>query len=350
MGVSLSLLRQKSPLAEPAVQVRFLRSVVDARARTFEEAVRASHVDPLKAVEVQVLQLNLGKVCNQTCAHCHVDAGPDRRESMSRETAVECLRVLESTAIPTLDLTGGAPELNPNFEWLVSEARRIDRHVIDRSNLTILVAAGFERIPGFLADRGVEIVASLPCYLEENCDRQRGEGVFRRSIQALRRLNSLGYGRPDTGLTLSLVYNPIGPVLAPPQADLESVYRAQLRDRYGIEFSRLYTINNMPISRFLDDLVRNGEFDRYMQKLIDAFNPSTVEHVMCRTTISVDWQGFLYDCDFNQMLGLPLAAGMPRHIREFDLSLLSQRPIVTDRHCFGCTAGFGSSCQGSLTG
>ena len=340
-----SLLHQLHPLADAANQLRVLEHGGFPR---FGDTLVDFGKGALCAGSIRVLQLNLGKVCNQTCAHCHVDAGPDRRESMSRDTAEDCIRALASTDIPTLDLTGGAPELNPHFRWLVSEARRLDRHVIDRSNLTVLVAPGLEDLPEFLAAQGVEVVASLPCYLQENCDRQRGEGVFQRSIEALRRLNALGYGRSDTGLILTLVYNPLGPTLPPPQQSLEAEYRNELRSRYGIEFSRLITITNMPISRFLEDLLRTGQYEAYMQKLIDAFNPATTEYVMCRTTLSVDWRGFLYDCDFNQMLDLPVAAGAPNHIRDFDRGTLDNRAIMTGRHCFGCTAGSGSSCQGTL--
>ena len=344
--MSFTLLRQGSLLAEATEQLRILGSC--GVGQTFDERLSEFNHFPLRAADVEVLQLNLGKVCNQTCAHCHVDAGPDRRESMSRETAEECLRVFASSHIPTLDLTGGAPELNPNFRWLVVKARELHRRVIDRSNLTILVAQGFEDLPEFLAQQRVEVVASLPCYLEENCDRQRGAGAFRRSIDALARLNHCGYGRPDSGLTLTLIYNPIGPTLPPSQEELEAAYRRELRQRYGIEFTRLHTITNMPISRFLDDLLRRGEYEAYMRKLVEAFNPATVDRLMCRTTLSVDWQGYLYDCDFNQMLDLRLADKLPQHIRDFDLDSLRNRPIVTARHCFGCTAGSGSSCQGTL--
>ena len=344
----LTLFRQNSPLAEAANQLRILESRPLAQSAAFADRLREANAFPLRAAGIEVLQLNLGKVCNQSCAHCHVDAGPDRRESMSRETAEDCLRVLEFSGIPTVDLTGGAPELNPNFRFLVREARRLGRHVIDRSNLTILVARGYEKLPEFLAAEGIEIVASLPCYLEENCDRQRGAGVFQQSIAALRRLNELGYGEQGTGLLLNLVHNPVGPCLPPPQQELEAAYRQKLRGRYGIEFTHLYTITNMPISRFLDDLLRSGQYEAYMAKLIAAFNPATVGRLMCRTTLSVDWQGYLYDCDFNQMLELRVEDGLPQHIRDFDLATLINRPIVTGQHCFGCTAGQGSSCQGTL--
>jgi radical SAM/Cys-rich protein len=268
---------------------------------------------------------------------------------MGRQTVDECLRVLRSTDIPTLDITGGAPELNPNFRYFVEQACQTGRRIIDRSNLTILVAPGFTDLPVFLADHGVEIVASLPCYFEENCDRQRGEGVFERSIAALRRLNSVGYGMPGSNLSLTLVYNPVGPSLPPPQLQLESDYRRELAERYGIAFTRLFTITNMPINRFLDDLLAAGRYEMYMQKLVDSFNPTAVEGVMCRTMISVDWRGYLFDCDFNQMLDLPVMPGLPAHVRDLDLESIENRRIVTGRHCFGCTAGAGSSCQGSIT-
>ena len=314
----------------------------------FDETLHAHGIPCLRAAGIEVLQINVGKLCNQTCSHCHVDAGPDRREIMSRETAEAVILSLTATDIPTLDITGGAPEMNPNFRWLVQEARALGRHVIDRCNLTILVAPGFECLPEFLAEHRVEIVASLPCYLEENCDRQRGDGVFRRSIEAIWRLNELGYGLPNSPLQLTLVYNPVGPSLPPSQAELESDYRRELGARYGVQFSRLYTITNMPISRFLDDLLRSGRFDEYMQKLVDAFNPTAVDGVMCRTMISVDWQGRLYDCDFNQMLGLPVTSTSPQHIRDFNLKSLAARLVRTGRHCYGCTAGSGSGCQGAI--
>ena len=347
--MSTSLFHQKHSLAAASSQLRILENVHHSGGRAFADCLQRAELAPLRASRIEVLQLNLGKVCNQTCVHCHVDAGPDRRESMTPETAEACLAALSSTSIPTLDFTGGAPELNPNFRRLVSEARKMGRRVIDRCNLTILTANGFDDLPNFLAEHRVEIVASLPCYLEENCDRQRGTGVFRRSIEALHRLNELGYGQSDSGLILTLVFNPIGPQLPPPQDDLEDSYRKELRARYGVEFNRLYTITNMPISRFLDELLRTGEYESYMRKLVDAFNPATVDSLMCRTTLSVDWQGFLYDCDFNQMLELPVVSGSPRHIRDFDVALLEARSIATGQHCFGCTAGCGSSCQGVLT-
>lgn len=340
-----TLLRQGHPLADPAQQIHLLDA---CRLPLFEQTLAESGLAPLDAIAIQVLQVNVGKLCNQTCRHCHVDAGPERREIMTRETMELCLDVLRRADIPILDVTGGAPEMNPHFRWFVAEARKQGRHVIDRCNLTILLAPGFDDLPEFLAGQQVEIVASLPCYLAENTDQQRGDGVFEKSIAALRRLNALGYGRPESGLLLTLVYNPVGPRLPPPQRELEAAYRRELADRYAVVFSRLHTITNMPISRFLEDLVRSGRHEEYLAKLVRAYNPQAVAGVMCRTTVSVGWDGRLYDCDFNQMLELDLAPGLPRHVRDFDPAVLVRRAIVTGQHCYGCTAGNGSSCQGSL--
>ncbi len=343
----LTLLRQGHPLASASEQVRMLeqRDGVPAFARL----VRDRGLSELTADAVTVLQVNVGRLCNQTCSHCHVDAGPDRREIMSREIMELCLEAVRDGVIEVVDVTGGAPEMNPHFRWFVEQAAALGCRVIDRCNLTILLAPGYETLPEFLAAHRVEIVASLPCYLEDNVDRQRGGGVYRKSIEALRRLNALGYGR-DAALPLSLVYNPGGPSLPPDQSRLEADYRRELKARWGIEFTRLYALANLPISRFLDDLLRQNRLDEYLGKLVQAFNPATLAGVMCRSTLSVDWQGNLYDCDFNQMLELPVASGAPRHIRDFSAAQLAGRPIVTGRHCYGCTAGAGSSCQGALTG
>jgi radical SAM/Cys-rich protein len=342
----LTLLRQGSPLAEAANQRRLL---AEGALRPFEQALADSGLWPLRATGIQVLQVNVGKLCNQTCRHCHVDAGPERREVMSRTTMQLCLDVLAKTDIPTLDVTGGAPEMNPHFRWLVEQARGLKRHVIDRCNLTILLAPHFEDLPDFLARHQVEVVASLPCYLPANTDRQRGEGVFDRSITALQRLNAVGYGQPDSGLVLTLVYNPVGPALPPEQATLEDAYRRELSSRYAVVFNRLFTITNMPISRFLDDLVQAGRYEEYVGKLIAAYNPVAAAGVMCRTTLSVGWDGRLYDCDFNQMLDLGMSPGCPGHIQDFDWQHLVGRAIVTGQHCYGCTAGCGSGCQGAIT-
>jgi radical SAM/Cys-rich protein len=342
--VSLAFLGD--PLASAAAQLRVLQP--DAAHKAFDQTLAEHGLESVRANGITVLQVNVGRVCNQTCAHCHVDAGPDRRESMGRETAEACLRVLAETEIPTLDITGGAPEMNPHFRWLVTEARRLGRHVIDRSNLTILEAPGFRDLPEFLAEQRVEIVASLPCYTAENVAAQRGQGVFEQSVTALRRLNSLGYGEVNSGLMLTLVYNPLGPYLPPPQAKLEADYKREMEARYGVVFNRLFTFNNLPIGRFLHSLIQAGLYEAYMRKLIDAFNPSAAEGVMCRNTLSVEWDGRLHDCDFNQMLGLGLEAGVPSNIGDFDYEQLARRRILTGQHCYGCTAGAGSGCQGAI--
>ena len=342
---SLTLLRQDSPLANPGIQRQVLENGAQ---RPFEQALAASGLLPLCASGIQVLQVNVGKLCNQTCRHCHVDAGPERREVMSRMTMQLCLDVLAKTDIPTLDITGGAPEMNPHFRWFIEQAGGMGCHIIDRCNLTILLAPGYESFPTFLARHRVEVVASLPCYLPQNTDRQRGDGVFEKSITALRRLNEMGYGQPGSGLVLTLVHNPVGPSLPPCQDALEGAYHRELSARYGVVFTRLFTITNMPINRFLDDLVHAGRYSEYMENLVTAFNPVAAAGVMCRTMLSVGWDGRLYDCDFNQMLDIELAPGLPRHIRDFDRELLAQRRIVTGQHCYGCTAGSGSGCQGAI--
>lgn len=347
--VELTLLRAGNRLADPQTQVEVLES--DVQTPDFAAVLSRHGRDALRARAIDTLQVNVGKVCNQTCAHCHVDAGPDRRESMSAPIADACLRLLETARIGTLDITGGAPEMNPQFRRLVTGARDLGCRVIDRCNLTILVAPGYEDLAEFLAAQQVEIVASLPCYLEANVDKQRGERVFQRSLEALRRLNGLGYGLPDGQRSLTLVYNPVGPSLPPDQERLEADYRRELRSRYGIEFTRLFTITNMPISRFLADLLESGRYDAYMRKLVEAFNPMTLDGVMCRTLVSVDWRGDLFDCDFNQMLDLPIADPARRNILNLDaaaIEALRHRNIVTGKHCFGCTAGAGSGCSGSL--
>lgn len=302
---------------------------------------------PLSATGIRVLQINVGKLCNQTCAHCHVDAGPHRREIMSRETAELCMGVLSATAIPVVDITGGAPELNPNFRWLVRQARLLGRHVIDRCNLTVLLLPAQADLIGFLAAHKVEIVASMPCYLEENVDRQRGDGVYRKSIEAIQRLNAAGYGRPGSGLLLNLVYNPVGTALPPAQAALEQDYKRELAGRFGIVFNSLYTMTNMPISRFLESLQQTGKYEAYMEKLVRAYSAEAADNVMCRSMLSIGWDGTMYDCDFNQMLDMPVNHGAPRHIRDFRREDLAARRIVTGQHCYGCTAGAGSSCGGA---
>ncbi len=299
---------------------------------------------------LDTLQVNLGYKCNQTCVHCHVNAGPTRTEMMSRETISDVIAFLKASRVKTLDLTGGAPELNAHFRALVLAGRNLGVNVMDRCNLTVLEQPGQEDLAQFLAANAVEIVASLPCYLEENVDAQRGKGVFEASIRALRTLNALGYGRPGSGLALNLVYNPQGATLPPNQDKLEQDYHRHLGERFGVVFNHLYVLTNMPIQRFGSTLISKGQFEHYMALLKNAYQPQNLESVMCRNLISVDWRGYVYDCDFNQMLGLPLRLnGRPRvHLRQLTSADLDGNPIVVMDHCYGCTAGQGSSCGGAL--
>jgi len=302
---------------------------------------------PLRSTGIEILQVNLGKLCNQSCKHCHVDAGPTRREIMTRETMQYCLNALAGTSIPVVDLTGGAPEMNPDFRWFVSEIRRLGRKVLVRCNLTIIEAGPkFADLPEFFAENQVEVVSSLPHYSASWTNRQRGDHVFDKSIRALKRLNEVGYGDESSGLCLSLVHNPVGAFLPGDQKQLELDFKRELLSRFGIRFNRLFTITNMPISRFLEALVKAGALDEYLEKLVAAFNPSAAAGVMCRNTLSVSWDGKLYDCDFNQMLEIPVVHSQSRTIGEFDLEALDRRSIALDQHCYGCTAGSGSSCGG----
>jgi radical SAM/Cys-rich protein len=344
-----TLQRAQNKLAAPEEQLKILRDSQRLPGATFDEKLASLGLPALHRHSLTSLQINLGKVCNQTCTHCHVDAGPDRRESMTSETASQIMEFLSRSKVSTLDITGGAPEMNPNFRMLVQGARLLGKQVIDRCNLTILLAKGFTWLPNFLAEHHVNIVASLPCYLEENCDAQRGSGVFAQSIEALSRLNALGYGTPDSGLKLDLVYNPVGLGLPPDQRRLEADYKAELDRRFGIRFNQLFTITNMPVSRYLDDLLRQHKYELYLEKLIQAFNPATLENLMCRSLVSVDWKGYVYDCDFNQMLDLALYDTDRRvHISQLSDDWLVKRAIRVDNHCYGCTAGCGSGCGGSL--
>ena len=342
-----SLLSRRAPLASPEAQLEALHQL--KLPREFDVALKESGLHPLRPTRLDMFQMNLGKMCNQTCRHCHVDAGPDRREVMSRETMEQCLAALAKTSIPTVDLTGGAPEMNPHFRWLVEEVRKLGRHVMDRCNLTILETAPHADLPEFFARHKVEVVCSLPHYRALNTDKQRGEGVYEKSIRALKKLNALGYGDGKSGLRLVLVTNPVGAFLPAGQASLEAEWKRELLKNHGIRFEALFTITNMPISRFLEWLEQSGNLAAYLERLVLAFNPEAARGVMCRNTLSVGWDGQLYDCDFNQMLDMPVEAGAPRHIRDFDLAKLEARSIVTDRHCFGCTAGSGSSCGGATT-
>jgi len=312
--------------------------------------MRSYGFPPLRRGRLETLQVNLGYKCNQSCLHCHVNAGPTRTEMMSREVIADVLTVLGVASIKTLDVTGGAPELHPQFRSLVSRARELGVRVIDRCNLTVLLEPGQEALAAFLASQGVEVTASLPCYSEELVERQRGKGVYAKSIEALKQLNALGYGAPGSGLVLNLVYNPQGASLPPPQGGLEADYKRVLGERFGVVFNRLLTLANMPIQRFGSTLISKGRFNEYMALLHAAHRDENLEAVMCRSLVSVDWQGYLYDCDFNQMLGLPLALreGKRPQLSELIGRDLSGNAIAVRDHCYGCTAGQGSSCGGAL--
>jgi radical SAM/Cys-rich protein len=317
---------------------------------TFKEKLIEQVLFPLKSSKIEVLQINMGKMCNQTCKHCHVDAGPDRKEIMTKGSMELCLHVLKNSDIKTVDLTGGAPELNPDFRWFVEELSQMGKDIIVRCNLTIILAnKRFHDLPEFFKKHQVEVVSSLPSFTQDRTDRQRGDGVFEDSIKALQMLNLVGYGKEGTGLLLNLVYNPAGAFLPPSQIALEKEYKFELASRYNIVFNKLYAITNMPISRYLDYLLSSGNYKSYMDKLIAAFNPAAVQNLMCRNSISVGWDGFLYDCDFNQMLDLKIADQTSVHIKDFDINLLQSRQIVLKQHCFGCTAGAGSSCGGTIS-
>ena len=327
----------------PVIQAESaVRSSVD-----FDEKLARYGLE-LRAARVDTLQVNVGKLCNQACKHCHVDAGPTRTEIMTSETAERVIDAVRKFRIPTVDITGGAPELNPSFRYLVRESRALGSHVMVRHNLTVTFETGQEGLPEFFRDMSVEVICSLPYFLEQQTDAQRGRGVFQKSIIALHRLNSVGYGVDASGLVLNLVYNPVGAFLPPPQTSIEADFKRELSSRYGITFNHLFTITNMPIKRFLDYLRRSGNEERYVRKLVEAFNPSTVDGLMCRNLVSVDWRGRLYDCDFNQMLDLGVARQLPQTIADFNPETFARRRIMTGPHCFGCTAGAGSSCGGAV--
>lgn len=316
---------------------------------TFAEKLHSCNQFPLKPKKLEILQINLGYMCNQVCAHCHVDAGPDRKEIMTKETMEICLEVIKKTGATTLDLTGGAPEMNPNFRWFVDEASKAGiKDFIVRSNLTIILSnKKYHDLPTFFANHNVHVVSSLPYYKREKTDKQRGDGVFDKSIEALKMLNAVGYGKQNSGLKLDLVYNPSGAFLPSNQALLEKDFKKALKEDFDIDFNHLFTITNLPISRFLDYLLISGNYEDYMYSLVEAFNPMAVANVMCTNTISVSWDGWLYDCDFNQMLGLKIAS-KNKHISDYNETEMQNRTIVISQHCYGCTAGAGSSCQGTV--
>lgn len=320
----------------------------DGQPNRFDARLAAEGAGPLTATGVEVLQVNLGLRCNQACAHCHLGASPARSEAMAPDVVDAVLRAADLARPRVVDLTGGAPELHPDIRRIVGTLAVAGHAVQLRTNLTALLEPGCEDLPAFFREQGVGLVGSLPCYLEENVDRQRGAGVYRRSVAALRRLNALGYGA-DRGLQLNLVFNPGGPALPPAQRALESDYRRELRSRHGIEFTHLLTIANLPVGRFAARLDDGGEAGRYRQQLRDAFNPGTLPGLMCRSQVEIAWDGRIYDCDFNLALGLPVAHGAPDRVERFDPAALAGRRVVTGEHCFGCTAGAGSSCRGALT-
>ncbi|MGI0492004.1 arsenosugar biosynthesis radical SAM (seleno)protein ArsS [Alkalinema pantanalense CENA528] len=348
--MTISLARRADPLASAMYQRSVLAEVNLSHlpeAGDFEAMLNRSDWPALQPAELEIFQINLGKLCNMACKHCHVDAGPDRtREVMSRETIDLCLAALDQTNAHTVDITGGAPELNPHFQALVDECIQRGKQVIDRCNLTVLLLPGKTDLPEWFADRGVEVVCSLPHYRQRNTDAQRGDGTFEKSIEALRRLNQVGYGQGDPQRKLTLVSNPVGAFLASGQARLEQEWKSGLLKHQGVSFDRLITLNNMPISRYLEWLEQSGNLQTYLELLVNSFNPATISGLMCRNTLSVSWDGYLYDCDFNQMLDLKVNPNL--HIRDFNGQILSQRRIVTGRHCFGCTAGAGSSCGGAI--
>lgn len=316
---------------------------------SFREKLQNVGLYPLKSTGIEILQMNIGKMCNQVCKHCHVDAGPDRREIMTREIMEYCLDALKSSNIDTVDITGGAPEMNPHFEWLVEEISKLGRKSIVRCNLTIILAnPKYHGLPEFYKKHKVEVVSSLPFYTASRTDNQRGGGVFERSVKALQWLNEVGYGKAGTNLILNLVYNPAGAFLPADQGALERDFKKELKKNFDIEFNSLYAITNLPVSRFLEYLIKSGNYEAYMDKLVNAFNPSAAQNVMCRNTISIGWDGYIYDCDFNQMLDLKVKENLPQHIKDFKPAVLNHRDIVVNQHCFGCTAGAGSSCGGAV--
>lgn len=352
-STTLSLKQRNAALSSPERQKELLDAVELTGAPEqgdFDATLASQGWDALTPAQLEIFQINLGKLCNMTCHHCHVDAGPDRKEVMDRETIDACLDALDQTAAHTVDITGGAPELNPHFRYLVDQCVARGKHVIDRCNLTVLLLPRLADLPAWLSERGVEIACSLPHYRRLNTDAQRGDGTFAQSITALERLNQAGYGKADPARQLTLVSNPVGAVLPAHQAKLEQEWKAGLLENHGITFDRLITINNMPISRYLEWLEQSGNLQAYLELLVNSFSACTIKGLMCRNTLSISWDGRLFDCDFNQMLELEIQrpdAQRP-HVQAFNLDQIAQRQIVTGRHCFGCTAGVGSSCGGAI--
>ena len=346
-----SLKKQNKELADAQRQLEILSNGIfsDKELPTFAKKIQETGQFPLRPKKLEILQINLGYMCNQVCEHCHVDAGPDRKEIMTKETMLQCLEVIKNTNATTLDLTGGAPEMNPNFRWFVNEASKAGiKDFIVRSNLTIIRAnKKYYDLPEFFKKHNIHVVSSMPHWTRGKTDKQRGSGVFDKSIKALQDLNAIGYGLPNSKLKLDLVYNPSGAFLPGDQVSMERDFKNALLEDFGIQFHNLFTITNLPVSRFLDYLIASGNYEDYMYSLVDAYNPSAVQNVMCTNTISVSWDGYLYDCDFNQMLKLKVASSV-KHISEYNEEVLNNRTIIISQHCYGCTAGAGSSCQGTV--
>lgn len=346
-----SLKSRQDSLAQTEKQLEILNGGIfeDGTLPTFKEKVKNSNIQQVRPTGLEILQINVGYMCNQVCSHCHVDAGPDRKEIMTQETMEQILQVLRNSKINTVDLTGGAPEMHPQFRWFVEEIRKTEvEEIIVRSNLTIILAnKKYNDLPEFFAEHKIHVISSLPFYKRNKTDRQRGDGVFDSSIKALQMLNAVGFGLPNSELQLDLVYNPSGAFLPGDQKALELDFKKALDEDFNIKFNLLFTITNLPISRFLDYLIASENYEEYMHALVDAFNPSAVGNVMCTNTISVSWEGFLFDCDFNQMLDLKVDSTIA-HISEFNSTSLDDRKIRLSQHCYGCTAGAGSSCQGSI--
>lgn len=349
-----TLKRAGNNLSDSFFQLKVLngKEIVDSKFPSFAKKLNDHGFPVLTPSTLEIFQLNIGKLCNQTCSHCHVDAGPDRKEeNMNKATLERCLEIIASVpTIHTVDITGGAPEMNPHFRWFVEECTKLGKQVIDRCNLTIIKAhKKYSDLPEFLAKHKVHIVSSLPYFSKSRTDSQRGDGVFEDSIAALKLLNEVGYGKEGSDLKLDLVFNPSGAYLPGSQETLEAEFKRQLKRKYDIVFNNLFAITNLPIARFLDYLLESGNYEEYMQKLVDAFNPSTIMGLMCRNTISISWEGFVYDCDFNQMLDLKVGTKKSQHIDDFDLEILKRRNVVLNQHCYGCTAGAGSSCGGEIS-
>ncbi len=341
-----SLAAQGHEFSEADRQLQLLR---DVGLTPFQENLKNSNLFPFRPVDLDIFQINVGKMCNQVCKHCHVDAGPDRKEIMTRETMQQCLDAIDKTNCSTVDLTGGAPEMNPDFRWFVEQVSAKGKKIIVRCNLTIIVAnKKYNDLPEFFRKHNIEVVSSLPYFSAGKTDAQRGDGVFERSIKALMMLNKAGYGMEGTGLTLNLVYNPSGAFLPPEQSALEADFKRRLKQRYNIEFNALFAITNLPISRYLEYLVASDNYADYMEKLVSAYNPVAAKNAMCRNTISIGWDGYVYDCDFNQMLDLKVSVKQEnQHVADLDMNALQERVISVHQHCYGCTAGAGSSCGGT---